>query len=152
MKNVLYGALCGALVFGALNWVTGRKEVHGAVLTAPPEGRFQLVQLHPSAASEWSGILDTETGCTWLFAANNPDDPTITDKDYKLYLQVLGRHAFETVHYDPSDYISPQLSPVKTNYGSYTRTDYAPLRKAIWDEGADCSQARQLALKAASAR
>jgi type IV secretory pathway TrbD component len=39
MRNMLYGTLCGALVFGALSWATTRKTVHAAVLTAPPEGR-----------------------------------------------------------------------------------------------------------------
>ena len=29
--------------------------------------RFQIIPLHPSAASEWSGLLDTQTGCVWAY-------------------------------------------------------------------------------------
>jgi hypothetical protein len=39
--------------------------------------RFQIVELHPSAASEWSGLLDTQTGCTWVYA-----DTPGTEKEY----------------------------------------------------------------------
>ena len=27
--------------------------------------RFQAIQLHPNAGSEWSGLVDTATGCVW---------------------------------------------------------------------------------------
>jgi hypothetical protein len=38
--------------------------------------RFQVVQLHPTAASEWSGLLDTQTGCTWAYATGENSEHT----------------------------------------------------------------------------
>jgi hypothetical protein len=144
MKNVLYGALCSAMVFAALLWGMARKPVHAAVLTSPPEGRFQLVQLHPSAGTEWSGILDTETGCTWVFTTNNPDDPKITDQSYKLYLDVLGGNSFDLVNFNPNDYTAPTLKSDNT-------LDRGPYMREIGRVQAECSQARLTALRAASA-
>ncbi|MGH9353817.1 MAG: hypothetical protein ACRD2G_16920 [Terriglobia bacterium] len=142
MRNVFYGALCGAFVFAMLSWVTTKKAVHAEVLTAPPAGRFQLVQLHPSQGSTWSAILDTETGCTWVYTTNNVDDPKITFKPYKFYLQVLGQNFWGAVNYDPTEYMF-----LKTN--SDGTVDYTPQFREITRVQAACSRARLQALSAA---
>ena len=145
MKNMLLGILLTALVFSVLAWATTKRTVHAEVLTAPPAGRFQLVQLHPAAGIEWSGILDTETGCTWVFSTNSPNDPKITNEAYKSYLQVLGEHDFELVNYNPMEYTIGKTNPDNTmNYTPYvseiTRVQFA------------CSHARLHALDAAGGR
>jgi hypothetical protein len=145
MKNMLYGALCGAVVFAALTWATTKMTVHAAVQTAPPQGRFQLVQLHPNTDTEWSGILDTETGCTWLFESSNPDDPKITNQAYKYYLQALGAHSFGLLNFDPGEYMVPKMNEDKT-------VDYTPQLAEIIRVQKACSQARLQALAAAGAR
>ncbi len=145
MSNALCGALCGVLVFAVLSWTAPLRIVKGAVLSSPPEGRFQLVQLHPSAESEWSGILDTETGCTWIFVTNNPDDPKITNPSYKMYLQVLGTNGFSLVNFDTTEYTYPALNSDK-------QIDYSKPLKEITRVQDACSQARLLALKEADTR
>jgi hypothetical protein len=40
----------------------------------PPQvQRFQIVEIHPSAESHWSALLDTQTGCTWVYAHTSSD-------------------------------------------------------------------------------
>jgi hypothetical protein len=149
MKNVLYGALCGALIFGALIWVTPRQITRAAVLAAPPEGRFELVQLHPSSGVEWSGMLDTETGCTWVYTTNNPDDPKITNQSLKPYLEALGQNSWDAINYDATEYTNTlKLKPDKSGVES----DYtAALLELVRTQSA-CARARLQALSAASAR
>lgn len=149
MRNIICGALCGAFVFAALSWATAKRTVHAEILTTPPAGRFQLVQLHPSADNEWSGVLDTETGCTWVFTTGNPSDPSITNQDERSYLQILGQNAFELVNYDTSGYTRTlKLKPDKSGVVA----DYGPAIEELLRVDRACSQARLLALKAASAR
>ena len=109
MKNYLYGVLCGTLAFAVLSWATPPKVTKAAVLSAPPEGRFQLVQLHATSESEWSGILDTETGCVWVYTSQTPPTdaevsaaPAGEQRTYKSYQQVLGPNFFSIVGYDNS--------------------------------------------------
>lgn len=37
-------------------------------------GRYRVVELQPNAASHWSGLLDTQTGCVWAYASTAQDD------------------------------------------------------------------------------
>lgn len=142
MKNAFFGVLCSAFVFGVLFWMTTKRTVHAAVLTAPPAGRFQLVQLHPSSNTEWSGILDTETGCTWVFQSNDPDNPKITEQHIKFYFQILGRNSFGFVNFDPTDYTDVTFSPDNTPNYQDALSELSRVQKA-------CSQARLQALTAA---
>lgn len=144
LRNMFYGALCGAVMFGTLSWLSPRKSVGAAVLSTPPAGRFQLVQLHPNADSEWSAILDTETGCTWVYEQNNADDPKVVPA-YKTYLEVLGTHSLGLVNFDAIDYTAPTFD--KDN-----QPDYAPLTNEISRVAGACSQARLRALRAAAAQ
>ena len=98
----------------------------------------------PTASTEWSAILDTETGCTWVYTTNNADDPKISDQSYKLYLQILGGNSFDLVNFDPSDYAHATLNSDQT-------LDRSPYIKEIGRVAAACSQARLGALTAASA-
>lgn len=34
-------------------------------------GRYQVVQLHQSTDASWSGLVDTQTGCVWAYAADS---------------------------------------------------------------------------------
>lgn len=145
MKNMLYGVLCSAFVFALLSWVTTKRTVHAAVMTAPAKGRFELVQLHPSSGVEWSAILDTETGCTWVYESADPDDPKITNQNYKFYLQILGRNSFGLVNFDPLEYTELKINEDKP-------ADYAPAMSEIARVQRACSEARLQALAAAGAR
>lgn len=41
----------------------------------PPQvQRFQIVQLHKTTDTIWSGLLDTQTGCAWIFANVSSSD------------------------------------------------------------------------------
>jgi hypothetical protein len=152
-KNALYGALCGALVFAVLSWAAPKKAVSAAVLAAPPEGRFELVQLHPSSGVEWSGILDTETGCTWTYTTHTP--PTDAEvkaapegplRDLKSYYNMLGSvPVFEMAEYDPST--EPAMSrPGEPKPSSVL----VALASTSMTEKSYCNQARQNALRAAA--
>lgn len=145
MKNMLFGILLSAMFFGLLQWATTKRTVHAEVLTAPPAGRFQLVQLHPNADTEWSGILDTETGCTWLFTTNDADNPQIKSKAWKIWLQLLGQHSFDVVNYDPGDYATPGTNPDNT-------VDPSPYIKELSRVSSACSKARLQALSSAGGR
>jgi hypothetical protein len=152
-KNALYGALCGALVFAVLSWAAPKKAVSAAVLAAPPEGRFELVQLHPSSGVEWSGILDTETGCTWTYTTQKP--PTAAEisaategeqRAEKGYRQALGSNYFRIIEYLNSgpDISLPGFPTPSTVAGMKMYTLVA--------EDSYCDEARQNALRAAAAR
>jgi hypothetical protein len=152
-KNALYGALCGLLVFAILFWTVPKKTVRAAVLATPPEGRFELVQLHPSTGTEWSGILDTETGCTWVYATQTPPTdaevsaaPEGEQRGYKSYQQMRGRYFFASAPYDTvqSSMLLPGREKPSTIAGQQIATLIA--------EGTYCDEARQAALRAAAAR
>lgn len=142
MRNVLYGVLFGVLVSAGFSWWTARKTVRAAALTSPTPGRFEMVQLHPSAGIEWSGILDTETGCTWVYETSNPQDTQITQQ-YEFYLQVLGDHSFGLVNFDPTEYGFLTLN-------SHAQADYSGALKEISRVQTACSEARLAALKKAT--
>lgn len=152
MKNALCGALCGALVFSVLSWVAPRKTANAAVLATPPEGRFELVQLHPNATAQWSGILDTETGCTWVYTSQTPPtdaevsaakgDAMIT----AMYGQQLGSHYFGNVGYEYSDSDLSRAEPGKPPTSGESKL------VTLAAEEFYCNQARQHALQAAAAR
>jgi hypothetical protein len=153
MKSAAYGALCGVMVFAVLSWTAPEKSVNAAVLDAPANGRFELVQLHESSASEWSGILDTETGCAWVYASQTtPTDmevnsaPEGEQRDYKLYRQVLGNNYFENVGYDDN---GPDMS---LSGGEKPATIAGRQFATLAAEEYYCNQARQSALRAAAAR
>lgn len=152
MKNYLYGALCGAIVFFVLSWAVPRKIAKAAVLSAPPEGRFQLVQLHPNANTEWSAVLDTETGCSWVYESQTP--PTDAEVDaaaagepraYKSYEQSLGNNFFSIVGYDdngPTMTLAGQARPSTVAGGLFS---------TLATEEYYCNEARQSAIRAAAA-
>lgn len=141
VRNAFYGALCGAIVFGLLFWAAPRAATRAAVLSTPPEGRFQLVQLHPNADSEWSAVLDTETGCTWVYQKSS-DDPNMVPA-YKSYIQILGDHAFGLVNFDTTDYAA-------IAFDTNNQANYARPIDEISRVQHECSQARLQALKAAT--
>lgn len=148
MRNILYGALSSALLFAAFAWWTAKPAVHAAILSVPPAGRFQIVQLHPNTNTEWSGILDTQTGCTWVLTKNDAEDPTIKLAAYKEYLQVLGDHSFDLVNFDATDYVSADL---KQQGGSATQVpgttvDYTKPIRELSRIQQMCSQSRVEAL------
>lgn len=143
MKNALYGMLFGSLTFGALAWSIPRQAVRAAPLPAPPEHRFELVQLHPSTDTEWSAILDSETGCIWVYTTNNADDPKITDQGYKNYLSVLGRNSFDLVNFDATDYLPP-------SFASDNKPNYVASAQELARVQSLCSQARLRALQSES--
>ncbi len=152
-RNALYGALCGALIFAALSWAIPKKAVSAAVLATPPEGRFELVQLHPSSGTEWSGILDTETGCTWVYTSQTPPTdaevnaaPEGQQRAYKSYLQVLGSNYFSIVGYDDNG--PPMSLPGEQKPSTIAGQEFVTFAT----EGYYCNQARQNALRAAAAR
>lgn len=142
-RGIFFGVIGTVLAFAGLSlmWhpsVAARAEV----LTTPPAGRFELVNLHPNANSEWSGVLDTETGCVWVFGKNDPNDPAITSQPYKSYLQILGNQSFDVVNFDAMDYVTPQ-----TGTGGQT---YAPDIREINRVQTLCSNARVQAIEAAA--
>ena len=52
-----------------MTFALGRAQAPAApTLPANVAPRFQVIQLHPNAASEWSGLLDTQTGCVWAYS------------------------------------------------------------------------------------
>jgi hypothetical protein len=148
-NNCLYGALCGALVFAVLSGAAPKKAVSAAVLASPPEGRFELVQLHPNAGSEWSGILDTETGCTWVYSSQTQEDidqTKISNPSWSTYRSTLGTHFFSSVAFDPDDYMTPTLLP---NNNKVNGVPYATELARVAEL---CSKSRLQALQAAAAR
>jgi hypothetical protein len=152
-KNALYGALCGALVFAVLSWAAPRKAVSAAVLTSPPEGRYELVQLHPSSGTEWSGILDTETGCTWAYVSQTPPTdaeisaaPAGTQRAQKIYLRTLGGNYFGSLGYNFTG--SGLILPGEQKPSNIGESEIATLNT----EQFYCAQARQNALQAAATR
>lgn len=152
MRNMILASLSGALVFAGLSWWTARPSVHAAVLTAPPAGRFELIQLHPNAASEWSGILDTETGCVWVYAtATLPDSPKTS---FEVYQALRGSHFFELVNFDASDYAYPE--PVSqggtTAHLPSTVIDFSKPYSELQRVSVLCNQARVGAMEAAAPR
>jgi len=144
MRNLMFGVLCGMLLFAGLSWWTARQSVHAAVLTSPPAGRFELVQLHDSAASGWSGILDTETGCVWAYSYMEPSSPSSNESQaYKWYKQFLGSHTFSTVSYDASAYVKPAVG----------ETDYlSPAASELGRIATLCNKVRVHALEVAAPR
>jgi hypothetical protein len=152
-KNVLYGALCGALVFMALSWTTARKTVRAAVLTEPPEGRFELVQLHPNQGNTWSGILDTETGCTWVYTSQTPPTdaevsaaPEGEQRTDKIYRQALGSNYFESVGYGYNG--ATMTVPGAQKPSAFAEAKFSTLATEVLY----CDEARLNALRAARAR
>lgn len=143
MKGLVYGVLAGAVVFGALSWATAKRTVHATVLPAPLAGRFQIVQLHPSSGNEWSGILDTETGCTWVYYSQTVPASAKTPSD--LFYAARGSNFFGLEHFDPMDY-----APPKKNGGDAGL--YNEMTGLIVKEGDLCSRSRINALRAAAAQ
>ena len=83
-----------------------------------------MVELHPNAASEWSAVLDTQTGCVWAYAST----PTITASDAgtskETYLRSLGPRQFMLEQYGPSEYIS-------IPFDKEGRTDFSPALREL---------------------
>lgn len=151
MRNVFYGTLCGVLVFVALSWATGGRTVKAAVLASPPEGRFEPIQLHPNSASEWSGILDTETGCVWAYASQTP--PSSPKTSYEFYQSALGQHAFAIVNFDASEYVSPEITSTGGSSSTMPRstTNYSKTIGELARVTGLCDRVRIQALEAAAA-
>ena len=146
MKNILCGVLCSALVFVVLHQATARPTttVQAAIPIIPSVARFQLVQIHPSTDTEWSGILDTETGCTWLFTQNSSQVSSTENPVQAFYDKGLGDHVFSLVNFDVQDYAPTRLnSDHKVDYTTF-------IAEAIRVQKA-CQQARLQALAAAGA-
>ncbi len=152
MRNVMYGALGGALVFGLVSWASVRKPASAAVLAKPPEGRFELVQLHASHEEAWSGILDTETGCVWAYFSQTP--PASPETTSQFYFSELGPHYLGTANFDVLDYISPDIENTGGSSGHLpgrTANFSKPLAELSRVSGL-CDRARVEALEAAAAR
>ena len=154
MKNYLYGTLCGALVVSAiLFWAAPKKVVNAAVLPSPAEGRFQLVQFHPNSGSEWSGILDTETGCLWEYTSQTPPTdaeaaaaPAGEQRSYKSYQQALGYNYLFIIGYDDN-------GPAMTLPGQEKPSTLAGAQfSTLAAEEFYCNQARQNAIRAVIVR
>ena len=145
MKNFLYGLIAGALVLAIPAWWTQRHSVHAAVsVTHLAPGRFDHVLLHPNAGSEWSGILDTETGCVWVYAHGKvPESPTSSFEEYQ---GVLGEHFFDTVPFATMDYVSPSPGTKKSPQIDYSKPSDELSRIARL-----CNAARVKALESAVA-
>lgn len=141
MRQMLYGTLCGVVVFLALSWAITSRTVRAAVPTAPPEGRFEVIQLHPSHDEQWSGILDTETGCVWVYASQTPPSSPQTAEDH--YVAAEGPNVFESVDYGTLPY-----TPL-TKDGS---ADYLAATMEIIRVESLCDRTRVQALEAAAAR
>ncbi len=153
MKNWIAGILSGVAAFAILSWATPKAVTKASVLSVPPEGRFQLVQLHASSAAEWSAILDTETGCAWAYTSQTP--PTDADvsaapegeqRAYKTYQQALGTNFLAIVDYDDN---GPSMSlPWMKEPSTVNGVRFSTLAT----EEFYCNEARQNAIKAAAAR
>jgi hypothetical protein len=76
-KNVFYGVLSGALMFGALSWVTPKQTTRAAA----PEHRYAITHLDGSNAM----LLDTSTGAVWDLQST-----TICKSKVPLSLRVAG--------------------------------------------------------------
>jgi len=146
MRQTLYGTLCGAVVFLVLSWATAKRTVQAAVLTKPPEGRFELVQLHPSQGNTWSGVLDTETGCVWGYTSQIVPSPKTANQSLDDYLIEQGSNFFEPVPFDTSSYI--QI--VQTAKGK--PPDFTPRTWELDRVESLCDRSRVEALEAAAAR
>lgn len=153
MKSLFYGGLCGVVILGVLSWGVPRRSAQAAILSTPPAGRFQLVQLHPNSETEWSGILDTETGCTWVYTSQTPptDDevsaaPAGEQRAYKVYQQALGGNFLSVVAYDDSgpSMNLPGMAQASTVNGARFST--------LATEEYYCDEARQNSVRAAAAR
>jgi hypothetical protein len=145
-KSVFYGVLSGVLIFAALTWLEPRQAARAAILATPPAGRFELVQLHSSAASEWSGVLDTETGCVWVYAGQGEPASDAT-ASYKAYEQILGSHFLATINYDASDYVNPAIENGKVS------EDYmSPAAMELGKVARLCNESRVRALEGADSR
>lgn len=107
-------------------------------------GRFELVQLHPNADSLWSGVLDTQTGCVWIFASQKP--PASPKTSPELYRAVVGEHLFQMVAYDATEYVSSHSSAA-SNAG--TVGDFSEAIQELGRVTTLCNKARVQALEAA---
>lgn len=121
-KAVFYGALSAVLVFAVLNWREPMQATRAAALATPAARRFELVQLHPSAAIEWSGVLDSQTGCVWLLKSDdaNRAAPLSRSSFYTQtdYAHVVGPQFFSLVNYDAGDYVAPMNSKGVLNFSA----------------------------------
>ncbi|MHB8487053.1 MAG: hypothetical protein ACYDCM_15185 [Candidatus Acidiferrales bacterium] len=159
-KNAFYGALCGVLVFSALNWMQLRQSARAAAPVSPQaqEGRFEAVQLHAGAEVGWSGILDTETGCTWIYRI--PPQLTHSNPPKSLWaasVLVEGPAVFQTIPFD-ADYLSPTIpdleNPTPPSAAEINRILLADDAKRVQEmEKATtlCGKIRVQALEAATA-
>lgn len=120
------------------------RTVDAPALSRPQTAaRFELVQLHPNATSYWSGILDTQTGCMWVYASQTP--PASPKTSSEGYRAVLGEHFLELVPFDATDYIAPG-APQSTDSG----LDFSKPMEEVSRIAALCNKARIRALEAAT--
>jgi len=136
-KSTIVGALLGALlVFGMIEMgAVAARPIPPA--EQPVFGRFQAILLHPSAATSWTGILDTQTGCVWAYATASVSANDATPEG--LFKAERGANFLTTVAYDPGDFLSLQL-------GTDHKIDYTPEFMAIGEEAKACSNIRRRAL------
>lgn len=139
-RGIFFGVIGTVLAFAGISLMR-RPSVRAEVLTAPPAGRFEIIELHQSASRAWSGVLDTETGCVWAYSHNDGPDASVTGTE-KTYIQVLGEDSFELVNFDPLNYIAPQIGPGAQAYG--------PEIREINRVQALCSNARVQAIEGAA--
>ncbi|MGB7282681.1 MAG: hypothetical protein WBE13_10500 [Candidatus Acidiferrum sp.] len=151
VKNTLLGMTCGALTFTCLSLATPKKIANAAALDVPTRGRFELVQLHPSSGTEWSGVMDTETGCVWVYSSQTPPTdaevsaaPEGEQRAQKIYRQTLGSNFFAIVGYDDNG--PPMNLPGMKTASTISGTEFSTLAT----EQYYCDQARQKALLAAA--
>jgi hypothetical protein len=148
-ENMWFGAVCGLLVFAVLFWAEPRRTVSAqarpASLAASPAGRFQVVELHPNGASERSGLLDTETGCTWTSDQTTPEERQQATGHVAMLVTYFSSVAFESTSFPLLS--DAELKGAKTD-GGLEKATITELQK----EASLCDEVRVRALQAAAGR
>ena len=160
MRNAFYGAVCGVLVFSALNWIQPGQAARAAasISQQAQDGRFQAVQLHAGAEVGWSGILDTETGCAWIYRI--PPQLSQSNPPKSLWaasVLVDGPAVFQSIPFDV-DYLPPTIpdldNPTPPSAAEINKSALADDAKRVQEmekATALCGKIRVQALAAATA-
>lgn len=139
-KEIVIGALLGAALTFALIGMGAAAFGEGPIVT-PGAGRFQAILLHPSTGTEWSGILDTQTGCLWVYASDSaPSGAPATA--YDVFRSVRGANFMASVNYDPLDY----TSGFTTSSDGKLAPDYRRAEIAAGNEAKACATDRRHAI------
>ncbi len=137
MKSTRLGSVLLALALALAAFEIGATGATAGSAAPNAQGRFQSILLHPSAGSEWSGILDTQTGCVWVYASEQvPAKPSTPGE---LLTAERGANYFGIVAFDPMDY-------VQLTIGADKEPDFSPALAGINQETRACSAIRRSAM------